>query len=105
MADLGLVLEVEQLGEGLLPGEHGERKRRDERGAAFGQDRAHRGAPLLQAAHEIEALIGGNTAADDQENALTLHVLSLTPATHSSFRRKPESRGSSIVTGYRLSPV
>ncbi len=81
MSDLGLVLEVEELGESLLPREHGERKRRDERSTALGQDRAHRSAPLLQAAHEIEALIGGDAAANDQENALAVHVLSLTPAT------------------------
>ena len=73
MADLGLVLEVEQIGEGLLLGEHGERERGDELGAAFGQDRAHGGAPLLQAAHELEALIGGDAAADDQQDALALH--------------------------------
>ena len=42
MANLGLVLEVEQIGEGLLLGEHGERKRRDEFGAAVREDRAHR---------------------------------------------------------------
>ena len=52
-------------------------------GAALGQDRAHRGAPLLQAAHEIEALIGGDAAADDQEDALAVHV-AFTPL---SFRR------------------
>ena len=77
MPDLGLVLEVEQIGEGLLLGEHGERERRDELGAAFGQDRAHGRAPLLQAAHELEALIGGDAAADDQEDALAVACLSL----------------------------
>ena len=35
-----------------------------------------RSAPLLQAAHEIEALIGGDAAADDQEDALAVHVCS-----------------------------
>ena len=77
MPDLGLVLEVEQIGEGLLLGEHGKRERRDELGAAFGDDGAHGRAPLLQAAHELEALIGGDAAADDQEDALAVHVLTV----------------------------
>ena len=38
-----------------------------------GQNRAHARAPLLQAAHEIEALIGGDAAADDEQDALALH--------------------------------
>ena len=37
-----------------------------ELGAALRQNRAHRTAPLLQAADEVEALIGGDAAADDE---------------------------------------
>ena len=74
VADLGLVLEIEEVGKNPLLGEHGERERGDERSAAVCEDRAHRGAPFLQAAHEIEALIGGDAAADDQEDAFSLHV-------------------------------
>ncbi len=66
MTDLGLVLQIEQIGEGFFLGEHGERQRGDEFGAGFGQDGTHGSAPLLQAAHELEALIGGDAAADDQ---------------------------------------
>ena len=43
----------------------------------LGEDRAHGGAPLLQAAHQLEALIGGDAAADDQQDALALHCSSL----------------------------
>ena len=57
----------------LLLGERREGERRDELRAALGQNGAHGGAPLLQAAHEIEALIGGDAAADDEQNALALH--------------------------------
>src|SRR4029079_11338109 len=74
MPDLGLVLEVEQIGEGAFLGEHGKRERRNELGAAFVKEGAHRRAPLLQPAHELEALISGDAAADDQEDALALHV-------------------------------
>ncbi len=79
MPDLGFVLQIEQIGEGFFLGEHGERKRRDEFGAGACQDGAHGSAPLLQAAHELEALIGGDAAADDQQDALALHGL-LTPS-------------------------
>ncbi len=102
MPDLGLVLEVEEIGEDLRLGEHRERERRDEFGAAACQDRAHARAPLLQAAHQFEALIGGDAAADDQEDALALHVVSLILAACSSFRRKPESSARSAKE--RLDP-
>ena len=61
-----------------------------------------RRAPLLQAAHQFEALIGGDAAADDQEDALALHVVSLILAACSSFRRKPESSARSAKE--RLDP-
>ena len=51
-------------------------ERRDEFGAAACQDRAHGDAPLLQAAHQLQALVGGDAAADDQQDALALHVSS-----------------------------
>ena len=57
----------------LLLGERRERERRDELGPAARQDRAHGRAPLLQAAHEVEALIGGDAAADDEQDALAVH--------------------------------
>ena len=91
MPDLGFVLEVEEIGEGFFLGEHGERQRRDEFGAAACQDRAHARAPLLQAAHEIEALIGGDAAADDQAGCACL-ARSLTPLSC------PRRRASSNVT-------
>ncbi len=74
MADLRLVLEIEQVCEGLLLGQHGEGERRDELGAAFGQNDAHGCAPLFQAADELQRLVGGDAAADDQKDALALHV-------------------------------
>jgi hypothetical protein len=73
MPDLGFVLKVEEVGEDFFLGEHRERQRRDELGATFGHNGAHRCAPLLQAAHEIEAILGGDAAADDEQDALALH--------------------------------
>jgi hypothetical protein len=73
MPDLGFVLEVEEIGEDFFLGEHRERERRDELGAAACHNSAHRCAPLLQAAHAIAAIIGGDAAADDEQDPLALH--------------------------------
>ena len=69
MADLGLVLAVEQVGVGARPGERGGRERRHELLRARGQDAAHAGAALAQPPDEIERLVGGDAAADDEEDA------------------------------------
>ena len=44
------------------------------RWAAVGHDHAHADAALAQPADEVEALVGGDAAADDEENALGRHV-------------------------------
>src|SRR4029078_8455764 len=43
-------------------------------GTVLGHDGAPGRAALVQAANELEALICGDAAADDQEDALALHV-------------------------------
>ena len=48
------------------------RQRRDELPGARGQHATHRRAALLEAADEVEALIGGDAAGDDQENAAAM---------------------------------
>ena len=78
MPDLGLVLEVEQIGENLFLGQAPTSESGVTNSAPpLGQDRAHGGAALLQAAHQLEALIGGDAAADDQQDALALHLITL----------------------------
>ncbi len=57
----------------LLAGERGERQRRDELGAGPGQHGRDAGAGLAQQAHELEAFVSRDAAADDQEDALALH--------------------------------
>ena len=69
MPDIGLVLAVEEIGMRALAGESGGRERRDELLRAGGQDAAHRGAALAQAADEVERLVGRDAAADDEEDA------------------------------------
>ena len=101
MADLGLILEVEELGEGPLLGEHRERKRRDERGAAARQDGAHRAPRSFKPAHEIEALIGGDAAADDQEDALAVArpFTPLVMPAQAGIQQPPSLSGTSL-SGY-----
>ena len=54
-----------------VAGERGGRERRHELLRALGQDAAHRGAALAQAADEVERLVGRDAAADDEEDALS----------------------------------
>ncbi len=69
MADLGLALPVEQVGMRPLARERRRRQRRDEFLRRFGEQRAHRGAPIAQAPDQVEGLVGGDPAADDQQDA------------------------------------
>ncbi len=71
VADLALVVEVEQLGEDALVGQRAHRQRRDELLRRPGHDRAHADARLAQAADQLQALVGGDAAADDQHDAGT----------------------------------
>ena len=70
MADILLVLAVEQIGEDMVGGQRADRQRRDETLRGLGHDGAHRGAALAQPADQVERFVGGDAAADDQENAL-----------------------------------
>ena len=69
VADLALVVEIEQLGEDAVAGQRADRQRRDELLRRPGQDRAHADGGLAQAADQLQALVGGNAAADDQHDA------------------------------------
>ena len=69
VADLALVVEIEQLGEDALVGERADRKRSDELLRGPGHHGAHGDAALAQATDQIEALVGGDAAADDQNDA------------------------------------
>ena len=70
VADLALVVEVEQLGEHALVAERTDRQRRDELLRRLGHHRAHADPGLAQAADQLQALVGGNAATDDQHDAL-----------------------------------
>ena len=73
VTDIELALRVEQVGEGALPGQRTDRERRDEFMAGFGQDAAHMRAALAQPTDQVERLVGGDAAADDENDALAGH--------------------------------
>ena len=73
MADLGLVLQVEELGEHRLLGEGGDRQRRDELLRRACQHRADADAALAAAADEVEAFVGSDPPADDEEYGFSVH--------------------------------
>ncbi len=56
----------------LVAGEARDRQRRDEVRAGLGEDGARARAPLAQAADQLEGLIGGDAAADDEQDAFVL---------------------------------
>ena len=70
MAHLGLGGQIEQIGMHLFARQRRDRQRRDEFLPCAGQHRRHRRATFAQAADQIQRLVGGNAAADDQKNAL-----------------------------------
>ncbi len=70
MAHLGLVGEREELVVDLLLGEARDRQRGDELGPGAGQDGAKGKPALAPAPDQLERLVGGDAAADDQQNAL-----------------------------------
>ena len=69
VADLVLVVEVEEILEDALAGDGGDRERRHEMMRRAAHRGAHRGARLLQAADQLQHLVGGDAAADDDQNA------------------------------------
>ena len=69
MADVELALRVEQVGVGALAAERAGRERRDEVLRRAGENAAHPRAAVLQPPDEVERLVGGDAAADDEEDA------------------------------------
>ena len=70
VADVELSSRIEQVREHALARERAGRQRRDEFLRRLGENAAHGDAAFFQPADEIERLIGGDAAADDEENAL-----------------------------------
>src|SRR5690606_24073333 len=73
MADIVLVLTVEQLGEDAITRDGADRQRCDELLSSRRHDRPHPRPALPQAPDEVETLVGGNTATEDQAYAAAVH--------------------------------
>ena len=69
MADVELAMRIEQIGENALAAQCPGGERRDEMLRGGGQDAAHLGAAILQAPDQIQRFIGGDAAADDEQDA------------------------------------
>ena len=87
VADLDLVLQLPQRGVDLAFGERAEAHRRDEMLAAFGQHGRDLVAGFLEQPDELERLVCGNPAADDEEHPC--HVISLAVHRRSSRVSRP----------------
>ncbi len=74
VSDLLLVIEIEQIREHALRRQGADRKRRHELGRGTRHHGAYGGAALAQPADEVEALVGGDAAADEEQNTLLFHV-------------------------------
>ena len=72
--DLGLVLQVPQRGMDLVLGERREAHRRDELRPAVGQHASDLAAALADQPNELARLVGGNTAAHDEQDTRRDHL-------------------------------
>ena len=70
MTHLGFIGQRKDLAVHLILAQRGERQRCDKLRTALGQDAPYGNAPLSEAADQVQALIGSNTARDDQQNTL-----------------------------------
>ena len=74
MADLDFVLEIPQRGVDLVARKRGQAHRGDELRAAVGQHARDVAAALADQAHELARLVGGDSAAHDQQDTRRNHV-------------------------------
>ena len=89
MADILLVLAGEEVGIDMAGGERANGERRYELLCSCRHDRPHLRAALAQAADEVEALVGGDAARDDEKDAF-------------SCKRHGKSRALMVAEGRRI---
>ena len=70
VADVEFAFPIEQVREHALARQRAGRQRRDEFLRRLGENAAHGEAAFFEPADEIERLVGGDAAADDEENVL-----------------------------------
>ncbi len=72
VADVELLVRIEQIGEDALAGQRAGRQRRDELLRRLRHRDAHAQAALAQPPDQVERLVGRDAAADDEQDALAL---------------------------------
>jgi len=95
VAHLHLVGEGEQVGVRLLPGQRGGGQRRHERLRALREHGVHRVPALLQQADELQRLVGGDAAGNDEHDAGHV-VLPLSPGFRFSSGAGQRRRGAMV---------
>ena len=95
VAHLALVGQRPEIGIDLVLAQRGDRERRHEMLRRRSHDAAHRRAALAQPADQLEALIGGDAAGDDQENAPVLKQNDPPPPSTGTSMLPPEDQGES----------
>ena len=74
-------------------GQRADRQRRHELRRGARHHGAHRGAVLAQAADQVEALVGGDAAADEKQDTLLFHVGRSTVLAAGKLAQPPAARG------------
>ena len=88
-----LALRIEQVGVAALVGQRAGGERRDELLRGARQHAAHMHVPVLQSADQIERLVGGDAAADDQRHAVgrAVHGARTAAGCRAGVRHRPGS--------------
>ena len=89
VADVVLVLAVEQVREHLAAGERADRKRRHEFPRALGHDGPHVDPALAEPPDQVERLVGGDAAGNDQQDFRLGRARAY--ASHGLIRSMPQS--------------
>ena len=71
MADIVLILAIEQIGEDMVGRQRADRELGDELLRRRRHHAAHRGTPLAQPPDQVQRLVGGDAATDDKQDAFS----------------------------------
>ena len=93
MPGVELALGIEQIGVDALMRQRARRQRRDELLRGLGQHAADVDAPLLQPPDQVQRLVGGDAAADDQGDAGLIGRMGAPRSGRGRVRRRRRRRG------------
>src|SRR5467141_3173624 len=93
MAHLALVGQGPEIGIDFVLAQRGDRQRRHEMMCRGGHDAAHRRTPLAQSTDQLEALIGGDPAGNDEYYAPVLKQIDSPLPSAGASMLPPEEEG------------